>query len=485
MGPIVRFPAGAKRLVLAVVVAAACQVSAARAQDMSFSQAQLVRGLLPTVVNITARAEINGSPAPVLASASTAGKASVSNANVAVKTSAGSGFVIDPSGHIATNWHVVDGAFEIFVTFADGTRAKAEVVNASPLVDLALLKVNTGHKLVAARWADSAKVQVGDPVLAIGNPLGVGISVSGGLVSALNRNIMDTPYDDFIQTDAAINHGNSGGPLFDMKGEVIGVNSAIISPTSGNAGLGFAMPADDARFIFDRLAKKVSTRPGFLGAKLQPVTPEMALALGMTDPDGSIIAAVTEDGPAAKAGMRAGDVLLRYGADKPTDERALLRAVARTEPGTTVPIGIRRAGQELVVQVKVEEWPTMWWEDIKGGEPAAPPHWSIPADLGLMVAPLDNGMRASYQIRPEASGLLVTGVLPGTDAAQRGIGPGDVIEQVNDSAVQTAADLQREIDRARADKRDYAMFLVMRKNQPVTAAQLPGPKWVALRVDPG
>jgi serine protease Do len=477
----------ATRLTLAALVAAACHTSGARAQDMSFSQAQLVRGLLPTVVNITARAEIGETPAPVLASAnaSGSGKASSSNAFVQVKTSAGSGFVIDPSGEIATNWHVVDGAFEIFVTFADGTRAKAEVVNASPLVDLALLKVSIGHKLAAARWADSSKVQVGDPVLAIGNPLGVGMSVSGGLVSALNRNIMDTPYDDFIQTDAAINHGNSGGPLFDMQGEVIGVNSAIISPTSGNAGLGFAMPADDARFIFDRLAKKVSTRPGFLGAKLQPVSPEMALALGMDDPDGSIIAAVTDDGPAAKAGLRAGDVLLRFGADKPTDERALLRAVARTVPGTTVPIGIRRAGQDMVIPVKVEEWPTMWWEDIKGGEPAAPPHWNIPADLGLMVAPLNDGMRASYQVRPEASGVVVTGVLPGTDAAQRGIGLGDVIEQVNDAAMQSSADLQREIDHARADKRDYAMFLVMRKNQPVTAAQLPGPKWIALRVDGG
>ena len=453
----------------------------AGAQEMSFSQAQLVRGLLPTVVNITARAQVTDTASPVLASANTTGKASQANATFAVKTSAGSGFVIDPSGEIATNWHVVDGAFEIYVTFADGTRAKAELLNASPLVDLALLKVNTGHRLTAARWAASAKVQVGDPVLAIGNPLGVGMSVSGGLVSALNRNIMDTPYDDFIQTDAAINHGNSGGPLFDMKGDVIGVNSAIISPTSGNAGLGFAMPSDDARFIFDRLARRVASRPGYLGAKLQPVTPEMALALGMPSPEGSIVASVTDDGPAARAGLRAGDVLLRFGADRPTDERALLRAIARTEPGTMASIGLRRKGQDLVVPVKVEEWPKMWWEDVKGA--ATEPHWNVPADLGLMVAPLTDQMRASYQVRPEASGVLVTGVLPGSDAAQRGIGPGDVIEQVGDEAVQSAADLQREIDRGRGEKRSFAMFLVARKNQAVTAAQLPGPKWIALRMD--
>ena len=457
----------------------------ASAQDMAFSQAQLVRGLLPTVVNISARAEVGETPSPVMASSNSTGKASQSNSAIAIKTSAGSGFVIDPSGQIATNWHVVDGAFEILVTFADGTRAKAEVVNASPLVDLALLKVNVGHKLAAAHWADSSKVQVGDPVLAIGNPLGVGMSVSGGLVSALNRNIMDTPYDDFIQTDAAINHGNSGGPLFDMKGDVIGVNSAIISPTSGNAGLGFSMPSDDARFIFDRLARKVSTRPGYLGAKLQPVTPEMALALGMEDAEGSIVAAVVDDGPAAKAGLHAGDVLLHYGADKPTDERALLRAIAKTEPGTTAPIGVLRKGQEVVIPVKIEEWPTMWWEDVHGGTPATPPHWNIPADLGLVVAPLSEEMRASYQVRPDASGVLVTGVLPGTDAAQRGIAPGDVIEQIGDTQLRAPQDLQREIDQARTDKRGFAMFLVMRKNQPVTAAQLPGPKWIALRLEAG
>jgi serine protease Do len=458
---------------------------AARAQDMSFSQAQLVRGLLPSVVNITARAEVAETPEPMMASASnggTTGKAASSNALYSLKVSAGSGFVIDQSGEIATNWHVVVGAFEMIVTFADGTRAKAELVNASPLVDLALLKVNVGKKLPAVAWADSTKVQVGDPVLAIGNPLGVGMSVSGGIVSAVNRNIMDTPYDDFIQTDAAINHGNSGGPLFNMKGEVIGVNSAIISPTSGNAGLGFSMPANDARFIFDRLSKKVSTRPGYLGVKLQPVSPEMALALGMGEPQGSIVAAVADDGPGAKAGLKAGDVVLRYAGDTPGDERALLREIAKTTPGTTVDIGVRRGAQDLVVPAKVEEWPTMWWEDVHGGTPGGPPHINVPADLGLTVDPLDDRMRASYMIRPEAQGVVVTGVLPGTDASQRGLGIGDVIEQVGEAPVASAADVQAQIDHARTESRPYAMFLVMRKNQPVTAAQLPGPKWYALRV---
>jgi serine protease Do len=452
-------------VVLAGVLAAGGAAAPAQAQDMSFSQAQLVRGLLPTVVNITARAEVSETPEPVLASAT--GKASQSNAITSVKTSAGSGFVIDPSGEIATNWHVVSGAYEIVVTFADGTHAKADLVNAN-------------RKLPAVRWADSLKVQVGDPVLAIGNPLGLGMSVSGGLVSALNRNIMDTPYDNFIQTDAAINHGNSGGPLFDMKGEVIGVNSAIISPTSGNAGLGFAIPSNDARFIFERLTHKVWSRPGFVGAKLQQVTPEMALALGQEEPQGSIVAAVTANGPAAKAGLRPGDVVLLYGEEHPSDERALLRAIARTEPGSTVKFGLRRQGEALAVQVKIEEWPIMWWEGAKAG--TGKPHFNIPADLGLTVAPLTDQMRATYEVLPDAEGVIVTGVLPGTDAAQRGIGPGDVIQQVADTQVTSAADMQAAIDQARAEKRGYALFLVMRKNQPVTAAQLPGPKWFALRL---
>jgi serine protease Do len=481
------------RVGLAAGLAAFGLASAAPAQDMSFSQAQLVRGLLPSVVNITARAEVAETPEPVMASASSAGttgKASSSNALYSVKVSAGSGFIIDGSGEIATNWHVVVGAYEMIVTFSDGSRAKAELVNASPLVDLALLRVDVGKKLPAVQWADSAKVQVGDPVLAIGNPLGIGMSVSGGIVSAVNRNIMDTPYDDFIQTDAAINHGNSGGPLFNMKGEVIGVNSAIISsaiisPTSGNAGLGFSMPANDARFIFDRLGKHVLKRPGYLGVKLQQVSPEMALALGMTEPQGSIIAAVTNDGPSAHAGLRPGDVVLRYAGETQSDERALLRAIARTAPGTTVEVGVRRGGQDLALPVKVEEWPTMWWEDVHGGTPGGQPHLNIPADLGLTVEPLDDKMRASYGVMQGTQGVIVTGVLPGTDAAQRGLGLGDVIEQVDDAPVSSAAAVQQEIERARSENRPFALFLVMRKNQAVTAAQLPGPKWYALRVSAG
>jgi serine protease Do len=266
-----------------------------------------------------------------------------------------------------------------------------------------------------------------------------------------------------------------------MKGEVIGVNSALISPTSGNAGLGFAMPSNDARFIIDRLTHKAWARPGYIGVKLQQVTAEMAAALGLADANGSIVAEVEEGSPAASAGLRPGDVVRRYAGDTPSDERALLRAIARTDPGSTVPLSVYRGGQETEVTVKVGEWPVMWWENAQTG--GGVPHWNVPRDLGLMVAPLTEEMRATYQVRPEAgSGVVLTGVLPGTDAAQRGLAPGDVIMQVGDAPVVSAAELQHEIDRAREANRAFVLFLVERKNQAMTAAQHPKAKWMALRL---
>ncbi len=467
-------------MLLAVVTLVTAAPVAARAQEMGFSEAQLVRRLLPSVVNITARATLRPTPEPAMASAS--GDAATSDATARVRVNAGSGFIVEPSGEIVTNWHVVVGAYEIVVTFSDGAQAPATLVNAAPLVDLAVVKVNVGRPLQATLWGDSGKVQVGDPVLAIGNPLGVGQSVSGGLVSALNRNIMDTPYDNFIQTDAAINHGNSGGPLFDLHGEVIGVNSALISPTSGNAGLGFAMPSNDARFIVDRLIHQSWARPGYIGVKLQQVTAEMAAALGLAAPAGAIIAEVEPGSPAARAGLRPGDVVMRYAGKTQDDERALLRAISHTEPGSAAALVIRRHGQEREVTVKVDEWPVMWWETPATGA-AGPPRWVVPRDLGLMAAPLTEAMRAQYGAPTEATrGVVLTGVLPGSDAAHRGLAPGDVIMQVGDAQVRSAADLQQQIDLARADQRAFALFLVYRKDQAMTPAQRPLAKWIALRL---
>jgi serine protease Do len=453
----------------------------AAAQDMMMmsSNAALVRSLIPMVVNITARAEVPEDSAPLEASSS---QTSSETTTYQIKTSAGSGFVIDPSGYIATNWHVVAGAYEVWVTFSDGERAKADVTNAARLVDLALLKVDVGHTLPAVKWGDSSKVQVGDPVLAIGNPLGIGISVSGGIVSALNRNIMDTPYDDFIQTDAAINHGNSGGPLFNLAGEVIGLNSAIISPTSANAGLGFALPSNDTHWVYDRLIHREYGRPGWLGVKIQQVTPDMALGLGKPDLQGSIVAWVLPGGPAEKAGLHIGDVILRLDGTVPTDERALLRMLAEGKPGTNVTLGILRAGNELTLAATLVEWPRMNWEERDGLIKAAAPHFNIPHDLGIAVMPLTPQMRAENEIVPEASGALVTGVTQNTDAARRGVRPGDVVMEVNDTPVRDSAALQEAIDQAREAKRNFALFLILPKVSAASTTKSPGPKWLALRV---
>ncbi len=379
------------------------QAPAAYGEDLTPStQMDLFRSLLPTVINITARGQVQDQAAAMMAAseAPPAGQ---------IKTLVGSGFVIDPSGIIATNWHVVAGASEIIVNFSDGSSTPASVLSASRVADIALLKVAVGHPLPAARWGDSDKVEVGDPVIAIGNPLGLGMSVSSGIVSALNRNIMETPYDNFIQIDAAINHGNSGGPLFNMKGEVIGIDTALISPTSGSAGLGFAIPASDAQFVIDRMLKYGWVRPSWLGFIVQQVTPEMARALSMARPEGSIVAMMAPGGPAEKAGVQVGDVVLRFGDETPSDERALLRMIGEAPGGQASSLTVWRAGHEQVLPVTVAEWPRNLWDKFDMVAKAAPIRWTVPPDFGLTLADLSDKNRAQYDLTMQQHGVLVTG----------------------------------------------------------------------------
>ena len=252
----------------------------ALADDTGANKSELIRSLLPTVVNISVRKDEVTSPVAAAAGATMP----TADASPTIKTYVGSGFVIDPSGLIVTNYHVVEGAFEVTVMFSDGTRLPGKTINASRLADVALVKVETDHPLAAAHWGNSDLLQVGDQVFAAGNPFGLGLSVSAGIVSALNRDIQNSPYDDLIQTDATINHGNSGGPLFDMQGNVIGVDSTIISPTTGSVGLGFAIPSNSARFVVDQLRTYGWVHPGWIGVKVQQVTREIADAMGMARP---------------------------------------------------------------------------------------------------------------------------------------------------------------------------------------------------------
>jgi serine protease Do len=441
----------------------------------STSQAELIRGLLPSVVNITIRTAATAGPNESQVSANPPGPA--------YRLAVGSGFVIDPSGLIATNWHVVTDAFEIIVTFSDGTRVPAQVVGAWRVVDLALLRVDAGHKLQAIRWGDSSAMQIGDPVLAMGNAFGVGLSVSAGIVSALNRNIGDSPVDNFIQTDAAINHGNSGGPLFNLTGEVVGVNSAIISPTSANSGLGFAIPSNDAQFVFKHLMNMPdSERPAWFGAKIQALTPEMAKALGAPELRGSIVDGVLPNEPAEKAGMVAGDVILRFEGAVFPDDRALLRHITTRKPGQQVSFSLWRDGREIELKVTLESWPKKLL-DRNAATPAPKASLEVPPDLGLTLASLPDTARAKNETAANVSGgVLVTGVTPGSDAAQQGIAVGDLVLQVGYHKIRTPEELWSEVGQARNEGRRFALFRLLPKAQPDDVTQFPGPRWVALRI---
>lgn len=466
------------RHAVVIVMLVSTGIGPVLAGEVNTNQASIIRGLLPTVVNISTAKVEQASP---VASAAPTVDATTPGADPGanVKNYVGSGFIIDPSGLIVTNYHVVENAFQTAVTLSDGTRLFAKTLSASRLADLALLKVEADHPLPAAHWGDSDRLHVGDLVFAAGNPFGLGLSVSAGIVSGLNRDIQNSPYDDLIQTDATINHGNSGGPLFDMQGNVVGVNSAIISPTPGSAGLGFAIPSSSAHFVIDRLRTYGWVRPAWIGIKVQQVTREIAEAMGMAQPKGSIVSWVLADGPASKAGIAIGDVVLGYNEIVPTDERALLRDLAQTQVGDTVTLTMRRNGKESKVPVTFEEWPRQGWDALDALVPTQRPKVSIPPDLGLSLAVFGDDDRAKAGLPAEVKGVLVTNVGADTDPARKGVANGDIILRVQDEPVATPADVISGVTAARSGKREYVLMLVWPKVRPV-----PGPKWVALEVGP-
>jgi len=384
----------------------------------------------------------------------------------------GSGFTIDPTGLIVTNNHVADGAAEITVTLHDNTVLPATVVGQDDLTDLAVLKVHPETPLPAVKWGNSDDLQIGQPVIVIGNPYGMGISVSTGIVSGLDRDMREGPYDDYIQTDAAINHGNSGGPMFDLQGRVVGINSVVFSPSAngGSVGIGFAIPSNVAQFVVSELIRQGYVQRGWLGARIQDLTPAMADAVGLPHPEGAIIVAPVPGGPAAKAGLDSGDVVLRFG-DRPIhDFRGLSRAVATQQVGTLVLLAIWRDGSERTLTVTIAARP---------GQPehVTPPREVVPAvappDLGLALAPLDLAARARYHLDREQTGLLVTGVTPGSTAADQGLHVGDVILRVQNTTAVSTDTIRQEVARQRSENRDHLLLLLQTPD---------GTRWVALRL---
>jgi serine protease Do len=445
----------------------------ARADDLGADRSETIRRLLPSVVGISVKKFQIVSAGAQTAATSDA----LANPGSSIKYYVGSGFVIDPSGLILTNYHVVEDAFEVSVKFLDGTTLQASTLHASRVADLAIIKVQTDHPLVATQWGNSDALQVGDQVFVMGNPFGVGLSVSGGIVSALNRNLQDTPYDDYIQTDAAINHGNSGGPLFDMHGNVVGVNSELISPTPGFVGLGFAIPSNTARFVVDQLQTYGWDRPAWVGLKVQLLTPELANAAGIDPPGGSLVSWIFPDSPAKKAGLEIGDVIVRFDNGTPSDDRSLLRDIAHSPVGATINLVVRHNGAERGLPLVTEVWPRNQWEARDAPVPVQQPHTAIPPGLGLALSPIAPGAKSKLGVPDGLDGVLVDNVEAYTDAARQGLVAGDIILRVQNKPVATPSDVQSGIDAARALKRDYLQMLVLPK---VRTAR--GPRWYALQV---
>ena len=375
--------------------------------------------------------------------------------------SLGSGFIIDPTGYIVTNNHVIDGADEITVTLTDNTTLKAKLIGKDERVDLALLKVETDKPLTAVPIGDSDVARVGDVVLAIGNPFGLGGSVTAGIVSARGRDIRQGPYDDFIQTDAAINKGNSGGPLFNMKGEVIGINTAIYSPSGGSVGIGFSVPANLAKPVIAQLREYGKARRGWLGVRIQQVTPDIAESLGLKETTGAMVAGVNDDGPADKAGVKNGDIILKFNSQDVKEMRSLPRIVAETPVGKAVPLVLWRDGKEMTVQAAVGELP----DDIQqasagGGGKEKPNKTSDIAGLGARLAPITDDLRNQFKLSADQKGVVVTDVDTDGAAAGRGLKPGDVIVEVQQQAVSTPAEVAERMDRYRKQNRKTVLMLI-------------------------
>ncbi len=387
--------------------------------------------------------------------------------------SLGSGFIIDPSGLIVTNNHVIDGADEITVTLQDNTTLKATVVGRDETGDIALLRVKPDKPLPAVEFGDSDAARVGDWVLAIGNPFGLGGSVTAGIVSARGRNIHQGPYDDFIQTDAAINRGNSGGPLFDMDGKVIGMNTAIYSPSGGSIGIGFSIPSDMVKNVVAQLKDFGHPRRGWLGVRIQQVTPDIAESLGLKDATGAMVAGVNDGGPADKAQIHNGDIILKFNNQDVKDMHALPRIVADSEVGQSVPVVLWRDGKEVTVQAMLAEKP----DDTQqaAATPGTPADKALqPTDiagLGLKVAPMSQDLKDKYQLNADQKGVVITDVSPSGPAAERGLKPGDVVVEVQQGEVGSVDDVQKRIDAVRKENRKSVLLLIQRQD---------GLQWVPL-----
>ena len=376
--------------------------------------------------------------------------------------SLGSGFIVDTSGVVVTNNHVIADADEINVIMNDGTKIKAELVGVDKKTDLAVLKFKPVKPLVAVKFGDSDKLRLGEWVIAIGNPFSLGGTVTAGIVSARNRDINSGPYDSYIQTDAAINRGNSGGPLFNLDGEVIGVNTLIISPSGGSIGIGFAVPSKTVVGVVDQLRQFGELRRGWLGVRIQQVTDEIAESLNIKPARGALIAGVEDKGPAKPAGIEPGDVVVKFDGKDIKEPKDLSRVVADTAVGKEVDVVIIRKGAEETKKVTLGRL-----EDGEKAVQAAAKTQAEPVEkpvtqkaLGLDLASLSKDLRTRYKIKDSVKGVIITSVDGTSDAAEKRLSAGEVIVEVAQEAVSNAADVKKRVDQLKKDGKKSILLLV-------------------------
>lgn len=489
-GPTTEQPSFAKRTGLAVAVAVALATggvfmaqaqqdpgpSAAMVQPVMPSFADVAERVSPAVVNVTViankQAKIAFRGHPNLPQNSPMDDffkrffEQPGGVSPQPSRAAGSGFIIDADGHLVTNFHVIDGASEVTVTLNDGTQYDARVLGRDEKTDLALLKVDADGPLPYVDLADSAGTRVGDWVLAVGNPFGLGGSVNAGIVSARGRDINSGPYDDYIQIDAPINRGNSGGPLFDAYGRVIGVNTAIFSPSGGNVGIGFAIPAETVSQVIADLLDDGHVERGWLGVQIQPVTEDLAAGLGLEGTDGVLVADILPTGPAAGSDLQAGDVILKAGGQPLNDYKDLPKLIAATKAGTLMELVLIRAGKTMTVPITIGRMPD---DDTLAHTESKPSMDSSQGRLGLYLAPLTPEVRKEHGIEAKA-GVVVARVDPGSPADQAGIEPGTLITMVGGEWVTSPDQVVNAVRQAAQTKRSTVVLRVEKDGKPIFIA---------------
>jgi len=480
-----RKPVGTRVSAFLLAIVLIFNVVPADARTPPESFADLAEKLLPAVVNISTTQVIEGRPGVEMPRVPPGSpfeeffkeffERNRPQQQQRRATSLGSGFFIDTAGYVVTNNHVIQDADEIAVVLNDDTRLEAEVVGRDPKTDLAVLKVNPPAGLIAVEWGDSDDNRVGDWVIAIGNPFGLGGTVTTGIISARGRDINAGPYDDFLQTDASINRGNSGGPMFNLDGGVIGVNTAIFSPSGGSIGIGFAIPSNSAKAVVRQLIEHGTVRRGWLGVHIQAMTDEIAETLGLEDAEGALVASVIEDGPAEKVGIKNGDVILEFDGKKVEKMRRLPRIVADTEVGKSVDVTVWREGRATELEVEIGA--------LEEGEKQLAARGSDRRDtsdsvevLGLTLAGIDDKLRERFNLDGDTKGVVVTDVDATGAAAEKGVRPGDVVVKVSQDEISSPGEVAAKIDEAREAGRRSVLFLLEGQG---------GLRFVALRIDKG